>query len=210
MTRLLLVRHGQAQVNADARLSSAVPGTALTEQGREQARQVAGRLGDDVQHVYASPLRRATETGEIIAAELGVSLTVVAELAEVGIGDLEGQPGSDDTVLLHPVFQAWQGGDDLDSPLPGGETGADLVRRTGSVLSCLRERHRGGTAVAVTHGGVLAAAVPNLARDVPLDRARAQIPLNTAVVTLTWDDADQTWSCTEWPATQPGRTAQAP
>src|SRR6185369_16506319 len=67
---ILLVRHGESEGNAQERMqgSSDFP---LTERGRTQARALAAWLGSQglgLQATYASPLRRAWETAEILSA----------------------------------------------------------------------------------------------------------------------------------------------
>src|SRR5262249_51979641 len=77
-TRLLLVRHGQIAANLDARWHGSTDG-ALTEQGREEARQVAvhlARTRPGFAAVYTSPLQRARDTAAAIAGALGAPLVV--------------------------------------------------------------------------------------------------------------------------------------
>ncbi len=74
--RLYLVRHGRTQLSAQGAYSGRrdVP---LTEEGREQARQVAERLQrTGVDTVYSSPLSRAADTARAIAEATGAPLLV--------------------------------------------------------------------------------------------------------------------------------------
>lgn len=80
-----LVRHGQ---------HDKLPGDQpLNAVGRRQAAETARYLAAlPIDAVYASPLARACETGEIIAAELGLPLAVDERLRErANFGDLPGQ-----------------------------------------------------------------------------------------------------------------------
>jgi probable phosphoglycerate mutase len=74
--RLLLVRHCEADWPEG--WTEADPG--LTPRGHEQARAVAvelaGRLSEARSAVLSSPARRATETAEVIAAEIGASVEI--------------------------------------------------------------------------------------------------------------------------------------
>lgn len=79
---LLLVRHGlpdyQTRLPADE-----PPGPPLSSVGVLQARQAAGAVRCfPVQTVYASPLARAWQTAEHLAAALGVRVRIESELKE--------------------------------------------------------------------------------------------------------------------------------
>ena len=74
--RLELIRHGQTDWNSQDKLqgSSDIP---LNEHGRQQAHTAAGLLaGEGVawDAIVSSPLGRARETAQIIAADLGIEL----------------------------------------------------------------------------------------------------------------------------------------
>ncbi|WP_423918145.1 histidine phosphatase family protein [Frigoribacterium sp. 2-23] len=72
--RLELIRHGQTDWNSQDKLqgSSDIP---LNDVGRGQAVAAAALLaGDDWSAIVSSPLMRARETAQIIAAELGIEL----------------------------------------------------------------------------------------------------------------------------------------
>ena len=77
---MLLVRHGQSEFNAVFAASRVDPGIRdprLTELGRRQAADSARALeGLNVRRLVASPYTRTLETAAIIAAALGVTVTV--------------------------------------------------------------------------------------------------------------------------------------
>lgn len=84
MTTLLLIRHAESQSNAAGTLAGRLPGVALTERGREQARELGERLvGLALSSIVCSPMQRCRETAE--AAGLA-SATVVEDLTECGYG----------------------------------------------------------------------------------------------------------------------------
>lgn len=79
--RLLLIRHALPErvENADG---PADPG--LTDVGHEQARRLSDWLKDEhIDHVAASPKRRAIETAQPLAAERGFEIEIVAGFAEI-------------------------------------------------------------------------------------------------------------------------------
>ncbi len=88
----IYLRHGETESNA-AQLIAGSWDVALTRKGLAQAGQAALRLrGKGVTGIYASTLQRSRETATIVARELALPVTIVAELNERSWGALEGQP----------------------------------------------------------------------------------------------------------------------
>ena len=78
---LIIVRHGRPQRVEGADGPADPP---LTDLGREQAETVARfLLGERVDHVVTSPMRRARETAQPLADALGIDAQVVDDLAEI-------------------------------------------------------------------------------------------------------------------------------
>src|SRR5689334_22981383 len=125
---LYLVRHGESagNVNAGLRRSDDPP---LTERGRAQATRAAAALAARRLHgVRSSPLRRARETAEIIAAASGVANRVVDGFAEVDMGSLSDAETPQGLAQRQAIFEAWLAGDRARG-FPGGEDFAAVVRR---------------------------------------------------------------------------------
>jgi broad specificity phosphatase PhoE len=77
-----LVRHGEVD-NPEGVLYGRLPGYRLSEAGRLMAKAAADYLaGRDVTVVWSSPLERAIETTEPIAAEFGLTAELDARLIE--------------------------------------------------------------------------------------------------------------------------------
>lgn len=156
--RILVARHGEAEYETDR---SSDDGGSLTSPGREQARRLAERLGGErVARVWTSPLSRAVQTAEIVAAALGVDVVVREGLREYGVGSLAGSAAAD-SEYFQEVFRRWSGGDDA-TQIDGGERIIDFVRRVGDVLEEVADAHPGETALVVSHGGAILATVPQL------------------------------------------------
>src|SRR5713101_1269380 len=89
MTQLILIRHGTTEANV--RVPYILQGNrsdlSLNDNGRRQAEQVAAFLASfPVQRVYASPLKRACETAELIAERHSLAVQPIAELSECDVG----------------------------------------------------------------------------------------------------------------------------
>ncbi len=90
MTTLWLVRHG-AHDRLGRFLDGRNPGISLSVAGREQAARVAARLADEpIAAVHTSPMARAQETAEPIAARHGLEPRVEPALAELDFGRWSG------------------------------------------------------------------------------------------------------------------------
>lgn len=144
-TTFALVRHGQTEWNAQQRIQgrSDVP---LNDTGRAQVRATAGLLrADDWDFVVCSPLSRARESADILAAELGIEVThELPELVERHYGRAEGM----------------QDGDELRSlRIPGGfleaETEEAVAARASVVLRELAAEHPGARIIVVAHGTLI-------------------------------------------------------
>ncbi|GAA5184387.1 bifunctional RNase H/acid phosphatase [Rugosimonospora acidiphila] len=151
-TRLILVRHGETEMNSQRRYSGRgdVP---LNERGLAQARATAARLAalaGTVPVVVSSPLSRAAATAALIAAELGdVPVTTDPELIESDFGDWEGLTFTEVREGWPAHLAKW-----LDSPAvapPGGESFRAVDRRVRRVAARVRDAHPGRTVVLVSH-----------------------------------------------------------
>lgn len=103
MKYLYFIRHGLSEMNKASRWSGAKSETPLTAEGRVQAK-VAGIAAKDlgIDYIISSPLSRAYDTAQIIAAEIGYPVTLIERnplLIERDFGSLEGQPWRPDEDL---------------------------------------------------------------------------------------------------------------
>ncbi|WP_430592130.1 histidine phosphatase family protein [Humidisolicoccus flavus] len=96
--QITLVRHGQTDWNF-ARKMQGTSDIPLNDVGREQARVAGVRLRDEgIEGIVSSPLSRAAETADIIAAELGLTVEARYEnLVERHYGKAEGLTHDDAT-----------------------------------------------------------------------------------------------------------------
>src|SRR5918911_3248601 len=89
-TRILLVRHGQSQGNAERRFGghSASP---LSEHGRRQAEATARALAaEGVTAIYSSDLLRAAQTAEPLARATGLEVRRSGAFRERHLRGMEG------------------------------------------------------------------------------------------------------------------------
>ena len=154
-TLLLLIRHGETDWNASARIQGHTD-IALNARGQAQAEAAAEALRETRIHgVYASDLLRARETAAPIADAQGVGLRTDAALRERAFGSFEGSSFAQ-LQNTHPDdCMRWRQRDPSFAA-PGGGERLDLfyARVTAAVLA-IAERHPGQTLAIVTHGGAL-------------------------------------------------------
>ena len=140
---LYLIRHGETALNVGRVLQPA--DTPLSPRGERQAQALARRLaGLGLRSLVSSPLPRAWQTAQAVAAVSGLVPQAEAWLAERNFGDLRGQPY--DTLGFDPLAM-------LAAP-PGGESAADFAQRVAAAFAALRalcERESAPVA-AVSHG----------------------------------------------------------
>lgn len=153
-TTIVLVRHGETDWNRERRYQghADVP---LNETGRRQAHDLADLLASErVDAVYTSPLRRASETAGIVAAQIGLEPRVLEALREIDVGDWEGLT-IDDVRAQFPERADVAG----HSGFPNGETDEDLDARVVPALVDLSRTHADETVLGVTHAGPIRAAL---------------------------------------------------
>lgn len=116
---------------------------ALSERGRELARELGRRRrDDDLVAVYSSDLGRAVETAEIAFAGSGIPVRLDARLRECNYGELNGAP-----VARIEAIRSSR----IDEPYPGGESYRDCVVRVRDFLDDLLPEHDGKRVLLVGH-----------------------------------------------------------
>lgn len=145
MTELYLIRHGETDWNRQRRVQGRTD-IPLNEMGREQARRAGDLLARRTwTAVYSSPLSRARETAELIAARVGLEAVVALdELMERDYGAAEG-------LTDREIEERYPGG----LRAPGQETREEVGARIVAALDRIAREHPGGRVLVVSHGGAI-------------------------------------------------------
>lgn len=129
MQNVYFTRHGETVWNVENKICG-VTDIALTDRGREQARALGRQLAageQGITRILCSPLVRARETAQLIAAETGLPLAVDVRLREQAFGRYEGTPRNGPAFALAKLHFADRFG--------GGESMMQLAaRQDGPVL----------------------------------------------------------------------------
>jgi probable phosphoglycerate mutase len=154
---ILFVRHGESEGNAAQRLQGRLD-SPLSANGREQAARLGawlGSIGFRWDAAYASPLKRAWETAEIVCRTAG-GLMPEADpaLAEVAAGRIEGLT-REEIVERHPTYVERRVTDLGDFAEFGGESYDSVQARAVAVRARLEAAHREAMSrvLLVGHGG---------------------------------------------------------
>lgn len=154
MARLLLVRHGETELNSALRYwgRSDVKLSAL---GLSQAERVRDRLAfEKIDAIYSSSMVRARVTAEIIASGHHLSITECPELCEVDFGKLEGLTFEEIKEQYPDVAKLWiERSPDLE--YPEGENRSQFYSRVCRFLPQIGKHDQGETVAIVAHSGVL-------------------------------------------------------
>ena len=155
MTRLLLVRHGETELNSAERYwgHSDVKLSAL---GIRQAEGLRDRLAaEQIDAIYSSDLKRALVTAKTIASGRQLAVITCAELREINFGRIEGL-NFEEISQLFPEFAAkWRLQRDINLEFPGGESFNELNSRVSSFADRLRKHTDDEAVLVVAHAGVL-------------------------------------------------------
>ena len=153
--KLLLIRHAESQGNLELRLQGRRE-FPLTELGKAQAHALASRLAAlPLAAIYSSPIGRAWETAEVIAAKAGLEVIPEPRVQEYDFGEVVSGRTWDEIREGSPeVVEALRSNESEFPRYPGEEGRAAFQRRVCSVLAELTERNAGDESVAVvTHAG---------------------------------------------------------
>ena len=191
MNNVYLVRHGENRANLTKEFSHRLVDYGLTEKGVLQSQQTAAYFRDQNIHaIYSSPLKRARETAQIIADELGLSVGIIEVLREVNVGALERQPPSRESWDLHDrIIAAWYAGDKT-ACFPEGEDYFGLLHRMQSGLMQAVDGATGHNIIIVGHGGIFKFALHDVCRNVKLEDMRGKRSNNCAVTELRVEKLD--------------------
>jgi probable phosphoglycerate mutase len=155
-TTIVMVRHGETDWNREGRFQghSDLP---LNAAGRNQAYELAGLLSTEaIDVIYASPLRRAYETAEIVADRLGLEVRACDALREANLGSWEGLTLAEVEARYPEGYRRWV---EYREGWHDGETYDELGQRVVAGILEIASRHAGDRVLAVTHGGPIRSTV---------------------------------------------------
>lgn len=184
--RLLLIRHGESSANAEGRLQGRLD-FSLSERGRRESERLADRLAQlSIAALYASPLRRARETAEIVAQRLDIAVVEHADLMERDVGAMTGLT-REEIVAQFPQY-ARARIDVREVEVDGFELDEPFAERVAHVIAAIVSGHSNETVAVVTHGGVIGSYMRQ-SLGMPLSRRGPFAIDNASITTFEVDEA---------------------
>jgi probable phosphoglycerate mutase len=201
-TRIVLIRHGQAECNINRVVGGIKGCTGLSPLGRRQVADLADRLYEsgelrDATTLYSSVLPRAVETAERLRPVVGsgpsalVPVVQDCELCELHPGESDGM--SWDEVVDKLGVPDWDR--DPGAPIaPGGESWSSFIVRASDAVRALARRHPGELVVGAVHAGVIEATMISFLGVPPETYRRGWVHIAHASITeWAWVPDEDRW-----------------
>jgi alpha-ribazole phosphatase len=154
LPKILLVRHGITESNRARKLTGQCD-VDLSADGYRQVEQLRDRLlGEKIDSVYSSDLRRAVATAEVISSGHELNIIRCPELREINYGKAEGLT-FEEIGRLYPDVAELVKNFSLQLEFPEGESFEGFAARTSSFLDKLQEYAPSQTMLVVSHSGPL-------------------------------------------------------
>lgn len=154
MTRLLLVRHGEPELNSPARYWGST-NVALSQTGLRQAEQLRDCMAKEhIDCVYSSNLKRALDTAETIASIHRHEIVACPELREIDFGHIEGMAFDQISQSYPEIVRLWMARS-TELRYPDGESIGEVEKRVALFRKRLEGHGSKETVLVVAHSGVL-------------------------------------------------------
>ncbi len=188
MTTIYFIRHAENDYVTEGKLAGRLPGVHLNARGQAQA-QALGRIfrAIPLRAVYSSPLERAMETAQPVAAARKLQVANLGGLLEVDVGAWEGK--SVKALRRRKLWSVIQQTPSL-ARFPGGESLSQAqARAVGAIEQVLADHPGRKAAVAcVSHADIIKLAVAHYL-GLPLDLFQRLVVEPASLTVLHFDGA---------------------
>ena len=184
---LALIRHGETESSRTRRFAG-WSDERLTADGRERVARLGRRLGLRGGRLYTSPVRRAVETAEILAAELSLPVHTVHDLHEMELGEWTGLTESEVAERWPAAYREWRERPDR-LEVRGRERLEDVRQRAVEAIDQIGKAELSevsGPAVIITHLALIRV-LWLTANNRPLSEYHAVAGGHGHVYALTWE-----------------------
>lgn len=153
--RLSIIRHGLTSANDNGIYIGCRSDYSLSQKGMHQLWNKMDEFDyPKVQRVYSGPLKRCTETAEIIFPDR--ELKLCDEMTELDFGEFDGKSVSE--LIDRKDYQEWLKGGSPDVRPPGGESAGEMLLRLYNglhrIITEMMDEDLTNCAV-VTHSGII-------------------------------------------------------
>ncbi|MGE5139189.1 MAG: DUF3090 family protein [Rudaea sp.] len=158
MTVFILIRHASNDFVKEGRLAGWTPGLHINAAGQREADALARRLAQvPLEAIYSSPLDRALDTANAVAACHKLPVVIKEALGEGRIGDWQGLLIDD--LKETDTWKAMQKDPVGVRPPGGGETIEEVQRRIVAAAEDIRRAHPHAIVALVSHADPLKALI---------------------------------------------------
>ncbi|MDD4902079.1 MAG: class I tRNA ligase family protein [Patescibacteria group bacterium] len=160
LTKLILIRHGEAESNAAGVITALKEDNHLTEKGKTQVASTIEKLTKEIAGqekkivAYASPVTRTRETAELICQSLGIDFEIVDSLREINLGAWENKDRKELAAhdKIRQKYLAATPEEVMDIRCGGtGETQTEVGERMYQWLLPVLEKNKGKTILIISH-----------------------------------------------------------
>lgn len=138
--QIVLVRHGATDWNLEHRCQGSSD-RELSAVGVRQAEEIAALLsGENLTAIYASDLKRARRTAEVIGQPHNLPVRIEESIRELDHGELEGLTFNEIRRNFGEFLTRWRS-EPAELQVPGGERLIDVAERAWTGLQQIAERH---------------------------------------------------------------------
>ncbi len=154
--KLLFIRHGQTDFNKNKIPQGQEIDSSLNAEGIQQVEAAIPHMPSDIDFIISSPLKRASQTADILNKALGKAIRYDDHIKELSYGSLAGKPW--------PEIVAETGDPDIkekDRNMNfnyrnfGGEAVIDVQNRVAQFVDNMKAQYPDKTILVTTHGGVI-------------------------------------------------------
>jgi broad specificity phosphatase PhoE len=199
--KFYFVRHGESEANTRRIISNRASLFALTSLGREQAYALARSLDDvPVRTIFSSPVRRARETAEILAASFHQTYQVTEALREYDCGILEEKSDTESWRLHSEIAEDWVWRHNHSRSPEGGESFFDIRNRFVPFIEQLTRDglNRHDHILLVGHGGLFHLMLPLILTNVDVSFVKSHGMGHTETVLA--EQRPHGLTCLQWGA----------
>jgi len=179
--KIYLIRHGSSEYNEKDVLSG-MTNVSISTLGENQAKQLSTffeRL--EIQRIFASPLKRAQQTAELVFPMQKCNIKIIDGLSEIDYGDYEGFDRTKYSSTEDAVIKSW-----LNKPssltFPGGSSVSGHADQAFAAFLETASEYPNGNLALVSHRATIRLVISKLI-GLDLDRFRS-IPCSPASVTI--------------------------
>lgn len=147
-TKIYLIRHGKSIAN-DTGLFGGITDYELSETGKRQAEELKNKL-KSIDKIYSSPLKRAIQTIQPLAAKLGQEINIEPDLIEINVGEWE-NISRDILRKMYPEENKYIDETEHFAGMKGQEDTSEVAERMYNALKKIAEDNKGKCIICVSH-----------------------------------------------------------